>query len=161
MRAGKLLDSEMGELLFATWRGVLAGGSIFGYEIVYTANPDNMMILISNGNPEGGQSPAVEFGEQLAGLAMAGTRTGARFSLGVALELDSERGVTVAQVVPGSAAERDGLKPGDGLIAANGTPFGDDPLAVLEPLLLVGDRIEFKVERNGKEMTVSVKPDPR
>ncbi len=159
LRAGKLLESEMRERLLATWRGVLAGGSMFGFEIVYTTDPDNMMILISNYNPSGMQSRSVALGEELAVLVLA--QTGPRFSLGVALGFDSDRGLVVSRVVPGSAAERDGLQAGDGLISANGTPFGDDPLAVLDPLLAAGKRIEFKIEREGKQMTVGVKPNPR
>lgn len=159
MRAGKLLDAERRERLLSTWRGVLAGGSIFGYEIVYTTDPDNMMILISNYNPDGGQSVAVELAENLAALTQ--DRTRARFSLGIGLEIDTEKGLTVSQVIPGSAAQRDGLKTGDRLISANGIPFGDDPLAVLDPFLASGERIKFAIERDGKSMTVSVKPKAR
>ncbi len=159
MRAGKLLDAERRERLFSTWRGVLAGGSMFGYEIVYTTDADNMMILISNYNPDGGQSVAVELAESLAALTQGRTRPG--FSLGIGLDFDTDQGLTVSQVVPGSAAERDGLKTGDRLISANGIPFGDDPLAVLDPFLASGERIKFAIERDGKSMTVGVKPNPR
>jgi len=159
MRAGKLLDDEMRERLLSTWRGVLAGGSIFGYEIVYTTDPDNMMILISNHNPNGGESGAVSLAEDLAGLSLGRTRP--KFSLGIGLDMDTERGLTVSQVVPGSAAERDGLKTGDRLISANGTPFGDDPMAVLDPFLASGEKIKFGIERDGKKLNVGVKPNPR
>jgi len=40
-------------------------------------------------------------------------------------------------------------------------PFGDDPMAVLDPLLASGEKITFAIERDGKEMSVGVKPDPR
>ena len=50
------------------------------------------------------------------------------------------RGLTVSQVVPGSAAERDGLRTGDRLLSANGKPFGDDALAILDPFLATGER---------------------
>jgi len=159
MRAGKLLNEEMRERLFSTWRGVLAGGSIFGYEIVYTTDPENMMILISNHNPGGGQSGAVALAEDLASLTLGRTRP--KFSLGIGLDFDTDRGLTVSQVVSGSAAERDGLKSGDKLISANGTPFGDDPLAVLDPFLASGERIDFAIERGGKKMSVAVKPKAR
>ena len=159
MRAGKLLEEEMRDRLLSTWDGTLAGGSIFGYEIIYTTGPDDMMILISNYNPDGGQSAAVELGEELAALTLGRTRP--RFSLGVGLDMDMERGLVISQVVPGSAAERDGLKSGDRLISANGKPLGDDPMAVLAPLLATGEKIEFGVERDGKSMKVGVKPNPR
>jgi len=159
IRRGKLLDDEMRARLLSTWRGVLAGGSIFGYEIVYTTDPDNMMILISNHNPDGGRSAAVELGEALAGLTLGRTRP--RYSLGVGLEYDTDLGLTVSQVVPGSAAERDGLKVGDRLISAGGTPFGEDALAVLDPYLATGKKIELAIERDGKAIEVVVKPNPR
>ncbi len=160
MRAGKLLNEEMSRRLLSTWRGPLAGGSMFGYEIVYTTDPDNMMILISNRNPDGGQSAcSVEWGEELAGLTLGRTRP--RFSLGIGLEFDSDRGLVISQVVSGSAAERDGLKSGDRLISANGTPFREDALAVLDPYLATGEKIEFAVERDGKSMKIGVKPNPR
>jgi len=159
MRAGKLLDDEMRRRLFSTWQGVLAGGSIFGYEILYTTDPDNMMILISNYNPDGGQSSAVQLAEELAGLSQGRTRP--KFSLGIGLDFDSDLGLTVSRVVTGSAAERDGLQAGDKLTRANGNPFGDDPMAVLDPFLASGERIEFAIVRDGKKMTVAVKPDPR
>ena len=159
MRAGKLLQPEMREKLFAEWRGTLAGGSVFGYEIVYTTDPDNMMILLSNNNPQGGDSPAVRLAMELAELAQAGSRP--PFSLGVGLEFDPETGLSISGVMPGSAAERDGLQAGDRLVSANGQAFADDPMAVLEPLLATGERIEFRVVRAGKELTLAVKPDRR
>jgi CubicO group peptidase (beta-lactamase class C family) len=159
MRGGKLLNEEMRERFLSSWRGVLAGGSIFGYEIIYTTDADNMMILISNYNPDGGDSTAVALAEDIANLTMGRTRP--RFSLGIGLEMDSETGLTVSQVVAGSAAERDGLKTGDRLISANGTPFGDDALAVLDPFLASGEKITFAIEREGKKLSVGVQPNPR
>ena len=79
----------------------------------------------------------------------------------VGLDFDTDRGLTISQVVPGSAAERDGLKTGDRLISANGTSFGEDPLQVLDPYLATGARIEFAVERDGKPLKVAVRPNPR
>lgn len=159
MRAGKLLNAEMTERFLSAWNGILAGGSVFGYEIVYTTDPKNMMILISNSNPQGENSPAVALAEGLAELVLA--RTLPKFSLGVALEVDPEHGVTVSRVMPQSAAERDGLKVGDRLLQANGQPLGDDPLAVLEPYLTAGGKIEFAIERDGKPMTLTVTPGKR
>ena len=54
-----------------------------------------------------------------------------------------------------------GLRSGDRLLSANGRSFGDDPLAVLDPFLATGQRIEFELERDGKKMKISVKPNPR
>ena len=118
-----------------------------------------MMILISNYNPNGGQSGAVTLAEDLARLSLGRTRP--KFSLGIGLDFDAEAGLTVSQVVAGSAAERDGLMMGDKLISANGNAFGEDPLAVLDPFLANGEKIKFAIERDGEKMTVGVKPNPR
>ena len=117
------------------------------------------MILISNHNPGECHSAAVELGEELAGLTLGRTRP--RFSLGIGLDFDIDRGLTISQVVSGSAAERDGLKSGDRLISANGMPFREDALAVLDPYLATGEKIEFAVERDGKSIKIGVKPNPR
>jgi len=146
-------------LLLTTWRGVLAGGSIFGYEILYSTDPDNMSILISNYAPGGGQSRAVALGEALANLADAASAP--RYSLGVGLEFDPQQGLTISRVMPRSAAERDGLKVGDVLLKAGGQSFGDDPLAVLDPYLESGKAVPFSIERDGKAMEITVKPNPR
>lgn len=155
-----LLEPEMRDKILATWRvGPLAGGSMFGFEVICGTNPDNMVVVLSNSNPEGGDSPAVAFAEELAMLAAR--ENAPPFSLGVGLEIDSELGVSVSRVVPGSAAERDGLLAGDVLVAVNGRALGRDPLEVLDPYLRSGEKMSFRVRRSGEEMTVAVKPNRR
>lgn len=56
---------------------------------------------------------------------------------------------------------RSAPKIGDRLIGANGTRFGDDPLALLDPLLLTGAAIRFEIERDGEHLEIEVKPNPR
>ena len=63
--------------------------------------------------------------------------------------------------MPGSAAEKGGLLAGDRLLEANGRPFGDDPLGVLDPYLQSGEPIDFKIVRDGEEKTLRVRPAPR
>ena len=46
-------------------------------------------------------------------------------------------------------------------MTAGGTPFGDDPLAVLDPYLSTGDPIVFGVRRGDEALEVTVRPDPR
>jgi CubicO group peptidase (beta-lactamase class C family) len=159
MNDGKLLSETSHQRFQDNWGGILAGGDAFGFEIVYTTDPQNMMILISNYNPPDRVGQTTQFAEALALLSLG--RSMPRFSLGVRLEVDHEQGVTIAGVVEGSAAERDGLQAGDRLIGAGGTPFDGDPLDVLDPFLSSGDPIEFEIERAGKSMKVTVKPDPR
>lgn len=160
MNAGRLLDERHAELLLATWRGgPLAGGSIFGFEAMAGTDPDNTFVLLSNSNPDGGESRTIALGEALGDLVASASAP--PFSLGVGLAIDSETGLSIDRVMPDSAAERDGLRAGDRLISANGTAFGDDPMAVLDPLLREGDAIRFRISRDGKELTVKVQPNPR
>ncbi len=69
--------------------------------------------------------------------------------------------MTIDQVIEGSAAERDGLQAGDLLMAAAGTDLGDDPMAVLGPLLQDGTPIEFRVQRGSEQVTITVRPNPK
>lgn len=156
---GKLLSESSQQRLLRGWDGVLAGGDAFGFEIVYTADPQNMMIMISNNNPPGRMGQTMEFGEAVARLSMG--RTMPKFSLGVRLQIDLPDGISIAGVMEGSAAKRDGLKKGDRLIGIGGQPFGDDPMALLDPYLSSGEAIPFEIEREGTPMKVTVKPNPR
>ena len=101
----------------------------------------------------------MQFAESLANLSMG--RSMPKFSLGVQLRVDDERGLTIAGLVEGGAAKRDGLKTGDRLIRAGGESFGDEPLEVLGPFLTSGDPIEFQIERDGELMKVTVRPEAR
>lgn len=82
-----------------------------------------------------------------------------KFSLGIEMKVEADGGVTIQRVMPGSAAERDGLKEGDVLLAANGEKVGDP--AVLRPFLDSGRAIHFEIDRAGKRTSVSVQPNPR
>ncbi len=159
MHESDLLDAERKELLLSTWRGgPLAGGSVFGFETIVGTDPDNVVVVMSNANPSGGDSPAVAFGEALAALA-GGSRP--PYTMGVGLDFDSELGLTVSRVVPGSAAEEAGLLAGDALLAIDGKPFGDDPLAALDPYLQTGKTMKLRIRRDGTERTVELTPRPR
>ena len=48
LRAGKLLKEESLDQYWSPPGAVLAGGDMFGFEIVYTEGPDTLMILTSN-----------------------------------------------------------------------------------------------------------------
>jgi S1-C subfamily serine protease len=70
-------------------------------------------------------------------------------------------GVVVHGLVPGGAAERDGLMRGDVLLTANGSVLRDPIMATLAPLLQKDDPIAFEIERAGRRSVVKVKPNPR
>jgi len=48
IRSGEILTPETQRLYWSPPGGILAGGDMFGYEIVYTEGPDSLFVLISN-----------------------------------------------------------------------------------------------------------------
>ncbi len=161
LRGGKILEAQWAAKYFGRPGGVLTGGDQYGFEIVYTPGPGTLMIMVSNSNPRGQRAATNRLGRDLAGLVNAGLAPG--FTLGLQLAIESEpgKGVTVAQVAAGSAAERDGIRNGDTLISANGTALGTEPMDVLDPLLRTGQVITFEIERDGAGQTIRVTPKPR
>ena len=77
----------------------------------------------------------------------------------LARELDRDRGVEVVQVLTGSPAERDGLRSEDLILEVNGVEVsGADDLQRLMDVSVIGRRVPLKVYRNGKMITVEVRP---
>lgn len=168
MREGRILEPEWAERFFGPGVGANRNGNAYGFEmfVYHTPMAESHAVLISNANkpdfskPGGADdTPFVRVARTVGDLLLEPYRP--KFSLGVMLEPASDGGVLVNGVAPGSAAERDGLEPGDVLLSAGGTEFGDDPLAVLDPYLQSGEPIEFRLLRDGEEVAVTVRPDPR
>lgn len=73
------------------------------------------------------------------------------------LGLTANYGLTITMVVEGSPADKAGIKPGDILLEANGKPVSSKPdfiEAVEEDLLKVGDVLNLKIWREGRELNV-------
>jgi C-terminal processing protease CtpA/Prc len=99
-----------------------------------------------------------ETGEKVAGGdGHKPMQIASKFSLGVKLAID-DGSVRIDEVIEGSAAARDGLKNGDLLLKANGKALDGE---LIGTLLQTGDPISFELTRDGKTMTVKVKPNPR
>jgi Do/DeqQ family serine protease len=74
-----------------------------------------------------------------------------------AFGLSTTRGALITQIVPGSPADKAGLKIEDIILEANGREVRDFAhLRNLIGLMKVGDRVEFKVWRDGKTRVVPV-----
>lgn len=159
IHGGKLLSPESVRKLALPESQMLVGGDVYGFEIMYTTGARSFMIVMGNaGSPA--TIPALRrLGRDLA--ALVSDRPAAKFALGIEFEAEDDGRSIVRTIVPGGAAERDGLRVGDRLLTANGKPFGANPAVVLQALLQTGEPIAFEVERGGERVTVRVTPKPR
>ncbi|MBF0108809.1 MAG: DegQ family serine endoprotease [Magnetococcales bacterium] len=73
------------------------------------------------------------------------------------------QGAVITRVVPGSAADKSGVRPGDVVLSANGRPITDSAsLRTLIGLSLVGDRIQLDILRDGKRQQITTEvTEPR
>ncbi len=73
-------------------------------------------------------------------------------------KLPKAEGVIVTDVASGSPAQKAGFKEGDLIIEVNGEPVKDDQsLVEIIQMSKVGDVLNFKVLRDGKEITIKMK----
>jgi hypothetical protein len=158
VHGGKILSKESLKL-YGAGDGMLIGGDVYGFEILYAGNDRNYMVVVSNAASPKTRPGLRRLGEDLTGLVVE--RKPPKFTLGVILDVGEGGRVKLQEVVAGGAAERAGLRAGDVLLRAAGKPLGAEPIAVLGPLLETGDPIEFEIERDGKRQTVTVKPVAR
>jgi S1-C subfamily serine protease len=159
VHGGKLLSSESLKHYAGPGQGMLVGGDMYGFEIMYAGNQRSCMIVMSNtGSPR--RMPQLrKLGTELTALATG--RKPPKFTLGIELDVQDDGRVKILNVVPGGAAERHGLRSGDMLVSAGGKPLRNEPVAVLAALLASGEPIAFEIERGGRLQTVTVKPAPR
>lgn len=153
---GKLLSPESTKRYAGPGRNILAGGDVYGFEIIYAGNDRSCMILMSNtGSPK--RRPANgRLGDALATLVFK--RETPQFSLGVKVDVNEDNHLKILEVAPGSVAEHSGLRVGDVLIAVNGKPLANDPQAVLAAAMKTGAALSLEVERAGQHKTLTVKP---
>jgi CubicO group peptidase (beta-lactamase class C family) len=159
VKGGKLLTPASVKLYAPIDDGILAGGDMYGFEILYAGNARSFMVVISNTAAPRTRPHIRKLAEDLASLVFE--RPLARFTLGIQLQVGDAGRVTLAGVVPDGPADRAGLRAGDVLLSAAGKPLGDQPAATLAALLQTGDAIEFVIERGGREQMVKVQPVAR
>ena len=121
------------------------GGNVgIGFAIPSNLVKNIMAQLIAHGSVQRGRIGVVGGQEVTPELAKA-------------LNLPSSRGALIGRVVPKSPADKAGLKAGDLIVAANGRDITDFPqLRSMIGLLPVGQRVDFKLYRDGKLKNVSV-----
>lgn len=90
----------------------------------------------------------------------AGSRRGFRVRIGLIPEYSEEgKGVLLSGVVPGSPAEKAGLKAGDRIVAVMGKPVRNvQELTQLYDQMEPDKPVPFTIVRNGQEMQVMVTP---
>ena len=77
--------------------------------------------------------------------------------LAISMKMDKPEGALVARVMPGSPAEKAGLRAGDIILSYNGIELASS--TALPPMVGItdpGDKAEVKLLREGKEMTLKV-----
>jgi hypothetical protein len=67
-------------------------------------------------------------------------------------------GLTVRNIVPGSSAEKSGLKEGDTLVEFDGTPVADMNPGVFRGAASRGNPVKVVVERDGKRLGFTIQP---
>ncbi|WP_028006753.1 DegQ family serine endoprotease [Solimonas flava] len=122
-----------------------SGGNVgIGFAIPVNLVKNIMTQLIDHGSVERGRIGVVGGQEVTPELAKA-------------LNLPSSRGALIGRVVPDSPAAKAGLKAGDLIVAANGKDITDFPqLRSIVGLMRVGDKVDFKLYRDGKLKNVTV-----
>ena len=122
-----------------------SGGSVgIGFAI-----PVNMMQQIS--------AQLIEHGEVKRGR-LGFTAQDLTPELAEAFDINRNKGVVVARVEEGSAADKAGLRAGDVIIAVNGDPVDDSAdVRNMIGLIRVGTDINIEIVRNGKEKQLHAK----
>jgi serine protease Do/serine protease DegQ len=121
------------------------GGSIgIGFAIPINLAKSVMKQLIDTGKVERGRIGILGGQELTPELAKA-------------FKVPDGRGALIGQVVKGSPAEKAGLQAGDVIVEANGKPIHDfAQLRNMIGLMPIGERVDMKVLREGKEKSFSV-----
>jgi len=83
-----------------------------------------------------------------------------RYGIGVLLAASPDA-LVVDGVVPGGAAEADGLRAGDRIVAVNGTPLAEVAPDSLRTVFGTPEPVHLTVERDGETVELIVTPRPR
>ncbi len=111
----------------------------------HLANREERIAFSRPAQPQGGQ---------------AGARGGFRVRIGLIPEYSDEgQGILLSGVVPGSPAEKAGLRGGDRIVAVMGTRVQSmEELTRLYERMEAGKPVEFTILRDGKELKIEITP---
>ena len=132
----------------------------------------NTFIISRSGSSSGvGFAIPAAVVRQVVGAALGGGHSVVRPWLGVkgqpvtgdiarSLGMSVPRGVLVAQVYPGSSADRAGLKEGDVILSIDGRAVNDEGGGAFAiGTHKVGDRVPMQIQRGEREQTVTVRAE--
>jgi len=144
LRSGDKVEAVNGQPV-ASWNE-------FRWELMQAAL-DKQAAQIDVQRPERGLQQATFSAHSLAELDLEGDIMG---KLGVTLARPKP---VLGKIMPGGAAERDGLRTGDLIVAINERSMHDG-IAVIETLMASpGKTLQMLVRRNGQDITIPVTPD--
>ena len=115
------------------------------------------VIVLSNFDPP----TAGRVARKITGMLRSqstGEADGDRYRIGVGLA-PNEEGVTVSFVVEGGPAEKGGVKADDVILALNGIPITDDPIAQFDAVLAKPDPIKLKIRRGATLKILTITPE--
>ena len=144
--SGGALVNLNGELVGINTAIIAPGGGNVG---IGFAIPSNMVSRLMNQIVSHGSVRRGQLGVSVQDLTP---------DLARAFDIPANQGAVIAQVSPGSAAARAGLKEGDVVMSVNGKPIRDGgALRNAIGLLEVGEAVQLDILRNGKPLTLNAK----
>lgn len=149
--SGGALVNLAGELIGINTAILAQGGGNVGIGFAIPVNMAQRIIV-----------QLVQYGEVRRGLLGIKTQDLTR-ELASTFDITQRQGTVVTQTIPGSAADKAGLRSGDVVLSANGRPIQNSAsLRNLIGLSMVGERIPIEFLRDGKRRKVTIEvTEPR
>lgn len=138
---------------------VTLNGNRYGFQTAYNTGIDNLFFINCNSADIMNGYSIADFARTLEDLCF--DLPAPNFSIGIAFGINEDDQLYAYEVLPGTPADRAGLKQGDLLLAANGVRFDlADPLETIRPSIDEGETLNLRIRRDGKLMTITIEPKP-
>ena len=138
---------------------VTLNGNRYGFQTAYNTGIDNLFFINCNSADIMNGYSIADFARALEDICFDLPKP--NFSIGIAFGINENDQLYAYEVLPGTPADRAGLKQGDLLLAANGVRFDiADPLETIRSSIDEGETLRLRVRRDGKLMTLTIEPTP-
>lgn len=138
---------------------VTLNGNRYGFQTAYNTGIENLFFINCNSADIMNGYSIADFARTLEDLCFQ--LPAPNFSIGIAFGINENDQLYAHEVLPGTPAQRAGLKQGDLLLAANGKRFDlADPLETIRPSIDEGQTLNLRIRRDGKLMTITIEPTP-